>query len=91
MNIRPIGDRVLIRPIVVKGATKSGVLLPETDELEKKAEGEIIMIGTGKKITKLDLFVGQKVLYRKWSGEEIEVDKEKYKILDHTDLVAIIE
>lgn len=91
MNIKPIGDRILVKPALEQEMTKSGIVLPDTAGKEKKAEGEILAIGRGEKIIKLDLIVGQKVLFGKYSGEEIKVDGQEYKILGHEDILAVIE
>lgn len=90
MQIKPIGDRILVKPLVEE-TTKSGIILPETVDKEKKAEGEILAIGQGEKIVKLGLTVGQKVLFGKYSGEEIKIGEEEYKILTHEDILATIE
>jgi chaperonin GroES len=90
MNIKPLGDRVLVAPIKEEETTKSGIVLPETAQ-EKKAEGEIIAIGTGEKIAKLNLAVGQKVLFGKYAGDEVKSDGKEYKILGHEDLLAVVE
>lgn len=91
MNIKPIGDRVLVKPVAEQEMTKSGIVLPSTVDKEKKAEGEIMAIGSGEKVTKLDLRIGQKVLFGKYSGEEIKVDGQDYKILNHEDVLAVVE
>lgn len=101
MSIRPLGDRVLVKPIKEEEVTASGILLPETVDKEKKAEGEIIALGNGDMVTKLGFKVGEKILYKKWGGEDVKVGKGKdeveYKILyvgkdeDKSDVVAIIE
>ncbi|MBP6943031.1 MAG: co-chaperone GroES [Candidatus Buchananbacteria bacterium] len=91
MSIRPLGDRVLVRPIAEEEVTKSGIVLPDTVDKEKKAEGEIVSIGSGEKIAKLNLSVGQKVLFGKYSGEEISVEAVEYKILNHEEVLAVIE
>ena len=91
MSIRPVGDRVLISPIAEEETTKSGIVLPDTIDKEKKAEGTISAVGNGEKVSKLSLVVGQKVLFGKYSGEEITVDNKEYKILNHDDILAVIE
>ncbi|MFA7654452.1 MAG: co-chaperone GroES [Candidatus Magasanikbacteria bacterium] len=100
MNIKPLGDRVLVKPKKEEEITASGIVLPDTVDKEKKAEGEIIAVGNGDAIAKLGLKVGSKVLFKKWGGEEIKLgkgrDEEDYKILfvssdDKSDVVAIIE
>lgn len=101
MNIKPLGDRVLVRPKKEEEVTASGIVLPETVDKEKKAEGEIVVLGNGPAIAELGLKVGQKIIYKKWGGEEIKIGKGKdeveYKILyvgkdeDKSDVVAVIE
>lgn len=91
MKIKPLGDRVLVKPITEDETTKSGIILPNTVDKEKKAEGEIIALGEGEKIKKLNLKKGDKVLFGKYAGEEIKVDDIEYKILSHEDVLAVIE
>lgn len=91
MNIKPLGNRLLVKPIKEEEITKSGIVLPDTVDKEKKAEGEIISLGNGEKLAKLNLSAGQKVLFKKWGGEEVKVEGEDYKILDHEDVMAVIE
>lgn len=91
MNIKPLGDRALVRPATEAEVTESGIVLPSTVDKEKKAEGEIKAVGSGEKISKLDLKVGQKVLFGKYAGEEIKVGEETYKILSYEDILAVLE
>lgn len=101
MNIKPIGDRVLVKPNKEEEITASGIVLPDTVDKEKKAEGTIVAVGNGEYIAKLGLKVGDKILYKKWGGEEIKTGKGKdeveYKILyvgkdeDKSDVVAVVE
>ncbi len=91
MNIKPLGDRVLVKPLTTEEVTKSGIVLPETAEKEKKEQGEVVAIGAGEKIKKLGLKVGDKVLFGKYSGEEIEVGKIDYKFLKDEDILGVVE
>ncbi|MFA4871674.1 MAG: co-chaperone GroES [Patescibacteria group bacterium] len=91
MSIKPIGDRVLVKPAKEQEITKSGIVLPDTVDKEKKAEGEILDIGNGEKVAKLGLKVGQKILFGKYSGEEFKINEEEYKILNYEDILAVIE
>ena len=91
MSIRPLGDRVLVKPLKEEEVTKSGIVLPDTVDKEKKAEGEIVALGGGEKLAKLNLTVGMKVLFKKWGGEEVKVNGADHKILEHEDIVAVIE
>ena len=100
MNIKPLGDRILVKPKKEEEVTASGIVLPDTVDKEKKAEGEIVAVGNGDAIAKLGLVVGVKVLFKKSGGEEVKMgkgrDEETYKILfvssdDKSDVVAIVE
>jgi len=91
MQLKPLGDRVVIKPTPQAEMTKSGIILPETADKEKKAEGEIIAVGQGEKISKLKLSVGQKVVFRQYGGDEVTIDDVDYKILSEDDLLAVVE
>jgi len=91
MNIIPLGSRILVKPLKEEEKTSSGIVLPDTIDKEKKAEGEIIALGNGEKLAKLNLKPGMKVLFKKWGGEEVKNNGEDYKILNHDDVIAIIE
>ncbi len=91
MNLKPLGDRVVIKAMPKEETTKSGIILPDTVNKESRMEGEILAIGSGEKIEKLNLSIGQKVIYSEYGGSEIKIDDQEYKILNHDDLLAIIE
>ncbi len=101
MNIKPIGDRILVKPAKEEEVTASGILLPSAADKEKKAEGVVLAVGNGEAVTRLNLKVGDRVLFKKWGGEEIKMglgsNEETYKILyvgsgeDKNDVVATIE
>ena len=96
MNIRPLGDRVLVKPIKEEEVTKSGIVLPDTVDKEKKMEGEVVAVGPGKVLdsgerVKMEVKVGDKVIFEKWGGEEVKVEKEEYKILSAEKILAIVE
>lgn len=101
MNIKPLGDRVLVKPVKEEEVTASGILLPSSADKEKKAEGKIVAVGNGEAIAKLNLKVGDNVLFKKWGGEEIKIgqgsNEEVYKMLyvgsgeDKNDIVATFE
>ena len=90
MHIKPLGDRALVKPLEAEEVTKSGIIIPETVDKEKKAEGEIIALGDGEKIKKLGLKEGDKVLFGTYRGEEVKVEDVEYKILTHEDILAVI-
>lgn len=91
MKLKPLGNRVVVEPLTEEETTKSGIVLPDTVDKEKKAEGKILAIGDGEKITKLGLKVGDKVIFGKYAGEEVKVEKVEYKILSDEDVLAVIE
>lgn len=96
MNIRPLGDRVLVKPIKEEEVTKSGIVLPDTVDKEKKMEGEVVAVGPGKILdsgerAKMEVKVGDKVIFEKWGGEEVKVEKEEYKILSVEKILAVVE
>ena len=95
MAIQPLADRVLVKPLEAKEKTKGGIVLPDTAK-EKPQEGEIISAGKGRtaqdgKTTPLEVKIGDKVLYGKYSGTEISVDGEDYLILKEEDILAIVK
>jgi chaperonin GroES len=91
MNIKPLGDRVLVKPLKAEETTKFGILLPETVDKTRKEMGEVISIGDGEKVQKLNLKVGDKVLFGKYSGEEVEIDKVDHKFLKEEEVLGIVQ
>jgi len=94
-NIRPLGDRLLVKPLSRGTVTKSGIVLPDTAK-EKPQEGEVLAVGPGKvldngKRTTLEVSVGQKVLFAKYAGTEIKINDEEYLILRESDVMGIVE
>ena len=91
MGIKPIGDRVLVEPVTEAEITKAGIVLPDTIDKNKKAEGKIMAIGLGEKVSKLGLSAGQKIIFGQYAGDEVKVDDQEYKIINHEDILAVIE
>ena len=91
MQLKPLGDRIVVKPLQEEEVTKSGIVLPDTVEEEKKEQGEVISVGNGEKITKLGIKAGDKVLFEKYSGEDVTVEEIEYKVLKDEDVLAIIE
>jgi len=93
MNIRPLGDRVVIEVLEAKEKTKGGIVLPETAK-EKPQEGKIVAVGKGKtedgKLIAPEVKVGDKVLYGKYSGTEVTIDDKEYLILKEEDILAVV-
>ena len=94
-KLRPLGDRVVVKPSAREEMTKSGIVLPDTAK-EKPQEGEILAAGPGRilddgKREPMDVKVGQKVLYGKYAGTEFKVDGEDLLIVSQKDILAIVE
>ena len=95
MKVRPLGDRVLVKPLEVEEKKKGGIIIPDTAK-EKPQEGKIIAVGKGKiteqgKTLPLDVKVGDRILFGKYSGNEIKIDDEDYLIVREEDILGIIE
>ncbi len=88
MKLQPLGDRIVVKPVTEEEVTKSGIVLPDTVEKEKKEEGEVIAIGDGEKIKKLGLQEGDKVIFGKYAGEEVTLEEVEYKVLKDEDVLA---
>jgi chaperonin GroES len=94
MNIRPLGDRVVIKKIEAEETTKSGIVLPGTAK-EKPQMAEVVAVGPGgvvdgKEVT-MQVKVGDKVIFSKYAGTEIKFDGQEYTILKQDDLLAVVE
>ena len=89
MNLRPLGDRALIQMNKEEEVTTSGIVLPDTIDKEKKAEGSIVALGEGDKIKALNLKIGDKVIFGKYAGDEVTIEKVEYKVLSHEDILAV--
>ncbi|MDF2593513.1 MAG: 10 kDa chaperonin [Clostridia bacterium] len=94
MNIKPLGDRVVIKVIESEETTKSGIVLPGTAK-EKPMQGEVLAIGSGEiidgKKVPLEVKAGDKVIYSKYSGSEVKMDGNEYLIIRQSDILAIIQ
>ncbi len=95
MNLKPLGDRLVVEPKERETMTTSGIVLPETAK-EKPQEGTVIAVGPGRrdddgKRVEMDVEVGDIVLYAKYGGTEIKVDDKKLLILKESDVLAIVE
>ncbi len=94
-KLRPLGDRVVVKPTPREETTKSGIVLPDTAK-EKPMEGEILAAGPGRmlddgKREAMDVKVGNKVLYAKYAGTEFKVDGDDLLIVSQKDILAIVE
>jgi len=95
MKFRPLQDRVLIRQLDENEKTAGGIIIPDTAK-EKPTEGEVLAVGPGARdehgaLVPLDVKVGDRILYGKWSGTEVTIDGEELVIMKESDIFGIIE
>lgn len=95
MTFRPLHDRILVRRLDSEEKTKGGIIIPDTAK-EKPQEGEVIAVGPGARneqgqIVALDVKVGDRILFGKWSGTEIKIDGEDLLIMKESDVMGVIE
>lgn len=95
MKIRPLQDRVIVKRLAEEEKTKGGIIIPDTAK-EKPMEGKVIAVGKGKvkddgDVIKLDVKVGDKILFSKYAGTEVKIDGEDYLIMREDDILGIIE
>lgn len=88
-NIKPLADRVLIKPVAAEEKTIGGIIIPDSAK-EKPLRGEVIAVGNGTKDEEMILKVGDTVLYGKYAGTELEYEAEKYLIMKQGDILAVI-
>jgi chaperonin GroES len=94
-KFRPLHDRVLVRRVKEEEKTKGGIIIPDTAQ-EKPQEGEIIAVGPGGrdeagKLIELDVKVGDRILFGKWSGTEVKIDGEELLIMKESDVLGVID
>ena len=95
MKFRPLHDRVVIRRLEGEEKTKGGIIIPDTAK-EKPQEGEVVAVGPGGrdeagKLIPIDIKVGDRVLFGKWSGTEVKIDGEELMIMKESDILGIIQ
>ena len=94
MNVKPLGDRVVIKNVEMEETTKSGILLTGTAK-EKPQMAEVLAVGPGGMVdgkeVKMEVTVGQKVIYQKYAGTEVKIEKQEYTIVRQSDILAILE
>ena len=95
LNLKPLGDRLVVEPVEKEERTASGIILPETAK-EKPQEGTVLAVGPGRtdddgKRIAMDVKVGDVVLYAKYAGTEVKIDDKKLLILKESDILAIVE
>lgn len=95
MNLKPLHDRVIVKPLKENETTKSGIILPDTSK-EKPERGEVVAAGPGRLLdngTRAEMSVkaGNKILFKKYSPDEVKIDGQEYLILDEREILAVID
>ena len=95
MNLKPLGDRIVVKALHNEEKTKGGIVLPDTAK-EKPTEGEVMAVGTGKVLENgqklpLEVKVGDRIIFSKYAGTEVKLDGEEYVIFSERDVLAIID
>ncbi|MFH1890908.1 MAG: co-chaperone GroES [Candidatus Kuenenbacteria bacterium] len=96
MNLKPLGDHLIVKPVLQDKTTKSGIVLPDTIDKERPEKGEVVAIGPGRVLDNgnrlpMSVQIGQKILFKKYSPDEIKVEGEDYLVLSESEVIAIIE
>ena len=94
MSLRPLHDRVLVKPLESDTKTAGGIIIPDTAQ-EKPQEGKVVAVGPGKRgddgsVTPMDIKKGDRVLYGKWSGTEVKIDGEDMMIMSESDIMGVV-
>lgn len=95
-KLKPLGDHVVVKPLSKEETSKSGIILPETVDKEKPEQGEVISAGPGKLMesgsrASMSVKVGDKVVFKKYSPDEVKIEKEEFLVISESDILAIIE
>ena len=94
MKLTPLGDRVVLKQLVAEETTKSGIVIPGQSK-EKPQQAEVLAVGPGGTVdgkeVKMNIAVGQTVIYSKYSGTTVEIDEEEYIIVKQDDILAVVE
>lgn len=96
MNLKPLHDHVIVKAIAKNEVTKSGIVIPETVDKEKPEKGEVVAVGPGKLMesgqrAQMSVKIGDKVMFKKYSPDEIKVDGEEYLVISDSDIIAVLE
>ncbi|MDA2921954.1 co-chaperone GroES [Patescibacteria group bacterium AH-259-L07] len=96
LKLEPLGSRLIIKPIVEDEVTKSGIILPDTADKERPVRGEVVSVGPGKTLEngqreKIDLKVGDKILFEKYGSDDYKLDNEEFLVVDYDKVVAVIK
>ena len=90
MKLVPLGDRVVLKQLIAEETTKSGIVFPG-QEKEKPQQAEVIAVGPGTEDVKMEVEVGDKIIFSKYSGTEVKLDDDKFIIVKQEDILAVIK
>jgi chaperonin GroES len=96
MKVKPLSDRVLVKPTAKDEVTKSGIVIPDTVDKERPEQGEVVAVGPGRvrddgQINPMSVKEGDKVMFRKYGPDEVKVDDEDLLIMSESDIIAVLE
>ncbi len=96
MNLRPLSDHLIVKPVRDDAYTKAGLVLPDSHEKERAEKGEVIAVGPGKRLdsgslAKIDIKVGDVIMFKKYAPDEFKIGDVEYLVLSESDVIAIIE
>jgi len=96
MKLKPLGNNVVIKAASKEEVTKSGIILPDTNDKEKPERGAVVAVGNGRildngQIAPLSVKIGDQVVFKKYAPDEIKIDGEDYLVLSENDIIAVIE
>ena len=96
MNIKPLNDKVVVKPLKQEEKTKSGIVLPDSAREEKPEQGEVTAVGPGKMLENgsratMSVKVGDRVLFTKYSPDEVEIEKIKYLVIEEEKILGVVE
>lgn len=96
MKLKPLNDHVIVKPITEDEVTKAGIIMPDTVDKEKPEKGEVVAVGAGKLLENgqrapMSVQVGDKVMFKKYSPDEIKIEGEEYLVISEGDIIAILE
>ncbi|MFA5935954.1 MAG: co-chaperone GroES [Patescibacteria group bacterium] len=96
MQLRPLGDRVIVKPAVKEEMTKSGLIIPDTASKERPEQGEVIAVGPGRMLENgsraaVNLKVGDKIVFKKYAPDEVKIDETEYLVISESDVMAVVE
>lgn len=96
MMLRPLGDRVIVKPSPKEEMTKTGIILPDTGDKERPEQGEVVAVGPGRMLDSgsrapMNLKVGDKIVFKKYSPDEVKVENVEYLVISENDVMAVLE